>query len=228
MGTLLHSGLSAQFIMRASLARHIRDITRLDDSWNTSNWQKPDYQKRFGESEVDNLNWYQDYAEPGYSMSHGDRGILTANWNYFHRGITDLLERAGFECEWPDEWTDCQSCNKLVRTQGDSYTWQPYWVWHHGCEVVCLDCVDWPDYLESIEDDPNKACVRKCNPADHRYTLISESREFENGLHPGQNDDPKKILAKLQEQSKEHIIFRISESSQFYITFEVWQKQDSK
>lgn len=228
METILHSGLSPQFIMRASLARHIRDITRSDDGANTPNWQKPDYQKRSGESEIENLNWYQDYAEPGYRMSHGDRGILTADWNYFHRGITTLLERAGFECEWSDEWSSCEDCNKLVRTSGDCYQWQPYYVIQNECELVCLDCVDWPNYLESIEDNPAKACMRKCNPAEHGYTLISESAEYENGFHPGQNDDPKKILAKLQEQGKEHIVFRISESSQFYITFEVWQKQYSE
>lgn len=219
------SGLSPQLIMRASLARHIADISGPDDGDNTPGWQKPESQRRFGESEIENLGWSPDYAEPGYTA--GPRGVLTANWNYFTRDITDILERAGFSCEWSDEWTTCDDCGKLVRTSPDSYGYQPSYVMMNDCETICHNCVDWSDYLESIEDDSDKAVMRDCNPADYGYVRLSEPGEYENGFHPSQNDSPAKILKQLNADGFKHVVFRVPETSQFYITFEVWVKAPS-
>ncbi len=221
------SGLSPQYIMRASLARHLAEVAKeqadaIAKGETVYRHQSVDAQRSGGESEIECLGWSEDYAEPGYTA--GERGVLTADWNYFHRDITDLLERAGFECEWSDEWTTCDDCGKLVRTSGDCYDWQPAYITQNDCATICLNCVDWAEYLESIEDNPRTACMRRCNPAKYGYVQISESGEYENGWHPGQTDNPKEIFAKLQAEGEEHLVFRISETSQFYIRFEVWQR----
>lgn len=215
------SGLSPQLIMRASLTRHIKEISKPADA-STPSWQTPESQQRSGESEIENLGWAGEYAEPGYTA--GERGILTANWNYFTRNVTDILERAGFECEWSDEWSTCDECGKLVRTSPDCYDWQRSYIVMNECEIVCLECVNWEEYLETIEDSPSSACMRACDPGKFGYQRISQPAEYENGFHPGQNDDPEKILAALQEKGHSRVIFRIPETSQFYITFEVWEK----
>lgn len=173
-------------------------------------------------SELDNLQWSQAYAEPGYTDP--DKCILFADWNCFPRGLDSILEKAGYAIEWSDEWSNCGDCGKAVRTSPDSYSYQPHYVILNECELVCLDCVDWPAYLESIEDDPHACCVAECNPAEHGYTRLSDKHEYENGFHPGQTDDPAKILKALQDTGRSGIVFRLSETSQFYVRFETWQR----
>jgi hypothetical protein len=206
--------MTAQYILRASLCRPAHCVGEYE--------QKHGGAKRFAESEIENLGWAPDYAEPGYTA--GKRGVLTANWNYFPSRIDKTLEQAGFSIEWSDEWATCEDCGKLVRTTGDCWGWQPAYVMQGECTLVCLDCVDWGEYLESIEDNPQSACMRACNPAQHGYALISKPAEFENGFHPGQNDNPKEILEQLHKDGKRGIVFRISETGQFDISFETWQK----
>lgn len=99
--------------MKASLSRYVAEIAKLDQSI-LSRWQTPDAVKRSGESEIDDLQWVSEYAEPGYTQPQ--KGILFANWNYFHCGIDTLLENYGFAIEWNDEWSTCEECNRAVRT----------------------------------------------------------------------------------------------------------------
>jgi len=161
-----------------------------------------------------------EYAEPGYSNPDGL--ILFGNWNEFSRDAGDLLERAGYELEWEDEWTLCGDCGKAIRTSPDCYQWTPYYHIFNDCEVVCLDCIDWKGYLESIENNPRSCCLPQCNPEEYGYRQYNGT--YENGLHMGMNDNPNKILKELQDKGFKHIIFRLAASSQFYIEFEVYHK----
>jgi hypothetical protein len=96
-----------------------------------------------------------DYAEPGYSLGSGKRGILFADWNENTRWVNGertvinrtmsrlakVAERAGFECEWSDEWATCDCCHKAVRTEPDSYSWRPSYVYGDG-EILCRECAE--------------------------------------------------------------------------------------
>ncbi len=77
---------------------------------------------RDAQSEVDNIGYATDYAEPGYDTPK--RGILFANWNRLPKDFDRILERAGYAIEWSDEWTTCEDCNKAYRTSADSYVWE--------------------------------------------------------------------------------------------------------
>src|SRR5262249_8844341 len=127
--------------------------------------------------------------------------------------------------EWSDEWTTCSNCNKALRTSPDSYDWQPAYT-HDDSGIYCFECTDWQQYLESLKDNPNSACFARCNPAAYGYVRLSDAGQYESGFHTGQNDNPQQILADLHKQGKRHIIFRIPETSQFYIRFEVWQRRE--
>jgi hypothetical protein len=227
------SGLSPQFILKASLARKLKEVAQenaeaIANGETIYRHNSVESMKAGGESEIENLTWYQDYAEPGYSKRHDAKGILAANWNYFHRGVDDLLERAGFEVEWSDEWTACAECGKAVRTSGDCYAWQRFYILHEDSgDIICLNCIDWKEYLLTIEDRAGAAVQRQCNPAEHGYMRVSAPRAYENGWHEGMNDNPKAILAKLHAKGEDRIIFRIPETSQFYIEFETWQRAPS-
>jgi hypothetical protein len=230
-GFPMPSGLSPQFILRASLARKLKEVAKenaeaVAKGETIYRHNSVDSMKDSGESEIDSLTWYPDYAEPGYSLRHGEKGILAADWNYFHHRVDDLLEQAGFEVEWSDEWTACDDCGKAVRTSGDCYAWQRFYAMtrQDGCETLCFNCVDWKEYLRELEDNAPMAVPRRCNPAEHGYVRVSQPREYANGWHAGMNDNPKAILSALHAKGEDRIIFRIPEISQFYIEFETWQR----
>lgn len=86
-----------------------------------SNW------KQTAESYIDNLEYSQEYAEPGYDI------------------------------EWEDEWTTCDGCGKALRTSPNSYSWQPSFIRNGGTgECFCKECLT-NDDLESLEDNPRTA-----------------------------------------------------------------------
>jgi hypothetical protein len=199
--------VTPQYILRKSLCRE-------------AHCSGGPHRLRYAESEIETLGYATEYAEPGYDNPKS--GILFANWNHFPGKATDLLERAGYAVEWSDEWHICDGCGKAVRTSPDSYGWQAAYILNDDSKILCLDCVDWAEYLESIENTPRAAVPSTCNPADFGYTRIQDG--FENGLHPGQNDDPATILAGLRATGHRHVVFRISGVGQFDVGFEAWDR----
>jgi len=108
------------------------------------------------ENVLPDLREYARYCEPGYDDPEGL--ILSADWNDRDsydaatrtrvvtdnrpRRIGDLLERLGCELEWCDEWTACEECNGAIRTQPDSMSWTPSYVWEDECTIVCTECAE--------------------------------------------------------------------------------------
>jgi hypothetical protein len=170
---------------------------------------------------IDVLGYAPDYAHgQGYTLATGKRGILFGNWNEFSARAGNLLERAGWELEWEDQWTTCDYCGKAVRTSPNSYSWQPAYIKHDG-NIYCQECADVDAYLADLQDDASRACFDWIDPSEHGYVLLQG--EYENGLHPGQNDDPAKILAALHATGRRGIVFRVIGTGQFDTTFEAWQ-----
>ena len=171
-----------------------------------------------------------EYVEPGYTTEKacvvlGDYNPTSfENPGDFGR-VCDLLEKIA-ELEWEDEWTTCSDCGKLVRTSRDCYQWTPHYAILNDCELVCLDCLDEGDYLAEIANDATKACMPSIDPTIYGWEL--EEDHFENGLHKGMNDKPENIAKKIP--SDKDFVFKLDETSQFYITFSVYtatKKQNS-
>lgn len=173
------------------------------------------------------------YSEPGYGCT--DSIIAFGNWNTvtawkdgkseelstLPEKLGELLEKAGVECEWSDEWTECGSCCKAVRTQADSYSWTPSFVYDEG-EITCADCVleDPENYLSGLEGEDGraetgayKAVTLNVDPEQHGYSKLPES--YANGLHPGQNDNPGEIADSLAEHGIRRFLFKIEAQGQF-------------
>lgn len=186
-------------------------------------------------SRIEEIQFYNGYSEPGYS---GEL-IAVGNWNNItnynadmrqHECVDDtlgrlseLLEKIGFSLEWSDEWSSCEECGNLVRTSPDSYSWLPYYTIVDDCSLVCKDCIDCEEYLNSLEGCSEKANVLEIDPSDYGYVQISK---FENGFHPGQNDDPKKIANKLEENGVSRYLFSVDDKGQFDIHFSVYVHSD--
>lgn len=204
---------------------HVPGRGYVNDGSNTLGFDRADYLRqleRAAQSEIENLGFADHYSEPGYSDP--EKGIVWVNWNCLPRGLDRILERAGYAVEWSDEWSTCDDCGGAVRTQPDSYSWECSYVETDGA-IVCHKCVDWEDYCRSIEDDATKAVTSDVDPAEFGYVRLSNAAAFENGFHPGQTDDPVKILAECEAAGKKHVLFRVSGVGQFDVTFETWIRE---
>jgi hypothetical protein len=172
---------------------------------------------------------YKGYSEPGYEMTHEDGVILTADWNDVNDKVVELLERAGADIEWCDEWTSCCDCGKLVRTIQDSYSWQPYYN-AKDCELVCGDCVDPEEHLKSLEVElpidcrPNCNTLTHINPEDYGYSKVGG--DYESGLHEYMTDDPVKVAERLHENGHKRILFNLDLSSQFHCGWSVYVMEE--
>lgn len=193
-------------------------------------WDDPIVHSRIEEMQIHTHG----YAEPGYN---GDL-IATGNWNDITtynrqtnkvdvvteapKRIANLLEKLGFEIEWSDEWTTCDTCQKLVRTTADSYSWTRAYMEDEYQEVTCHECVaeDPAPHLEALENDPRRAwTLADINPEDYGYIPIKQ--EFENGLYGGQSDDPAKIATSLRDMGITRFLFLIDSVGQFEMRFKV-------
>lgn len=192
-----------------------------------------------GKDRIDEITFAKDYAERGYSLDHGNTLIVFGNWNditEYKDGksvtvdttpsrICTLLEKAGCNIEWSDEWTTCDDCGLAVRTSGDSYGWKAGYV-IDDFGVTCQDCLkkDPAEYLEGLEGNCNSAVTVDVDLAENGYKLVQEG--FENGLHEHMAASPKLIGKALNAQGLSRFIFTIDENSQFYSTFSVWLHED--
>lgn len=177
------------------------------------------------------------YAEPGYK--NPESGIVaTGNWNpdkwpkdpkakpekndSLACRVSEAFAKLGIEMEWSDEWTVCYRCDKLVRSQGNSYGWRPAHVFFNG-EILCHECLkeQTKEYLESLEGDDGKCVqVESIDPKQHGYRRLGEA--YQNGLHEHMTDDPKKIGEAMRKAGITRYLFKQDLQSQFYIEFSVW------
>ena len=173
------------------------------------------------------------YAEPGYGEPESGL-IATGDWNprSWNRPIPKqdqtmprcaaILERLGVELEWEDEWATCEECEKLVRTQADSYDWtRSYWD-SGGCGIYCQDCVldDPEDYLDHLEGNTSTPNTLDLDLEALGYQKVED--EYENGLYGGQCDDPVIIGKSLTALDIKRFVFNIDSVGQFDLAFSVW------
>jgi hypothetical protein len=187
-------------------------------------------------SRIEEISTATAYAEPGYSGEF----IAFGNWNNISRYKTGpqkgddlpekvgkLLERAGFECEWSDEWDVCD-CGKAVRTSPDSHFWKRYFVVMDD-GTRCGDCIkeDPAEYLESIEGNTHDCLtIEGIDPEKYGYSLFNGT--FETGFHPGQNDDPVKIAAEMKKAGHKRFLFALDHAEQFCLMWKAYYMPEEK
>jgi hypothetical protein len=145
------------------------------------------------------------------------------------------LERIGVEILWSDQWYRCDGCFKAFLTQGDSYSWAPYYLETDG-ERICVDC--FKSGYETDEgirefgfvDNPDNAVPEFITDSDLiEWGWEKYNGTYENGWHPGQDDNPRVIFSHIKaDKPNVEVIFRLSERSQFYLRFEAWFKEISE
>lgn len=190
-------------------------------------------------------------AEPGYCSSN-DVVLVLGDWNpkRYQRGndapltkaenigprLARALETAGAETLWLDEWTRCDGCHRAVRTKADSYSWKPSYARVNECEILCRECL-----LENVNDSltagdyVNNAdnAVTWCDSAELSaagWTQWESHRPhtYESGWFDGQTDDPREIFGEIRRETAADVVFLLDESSQFYIKFSAWTRNDDR
>jgi len=167
----------------------------------------------------DEIDYCLEYAEPGYS--NPKRGILFGNWNHYPKRLTSILKKAGYAIEWSDEWSQCQNCNRAIRTSPDSYGWRKYYVIYNDCEVICADCVknDLDAYEEYLLNKHTHADTFDIDWSERGFTRINVD-SYENGFHAHQTDKPSDIVKLLPKDCD--YLFTIPVVSQFTLSFDCW------
>ena len=177
-------------------------------------------------------DYANEYGEPGYGDSN-TTVVIFGDWNKVDIGKYPRIEaacrEAGIEMEWLDEWyVDHENGSKAWRTSGDSYFWQPSLAYGDGFVLTPDDDVE--EWIEWAVNDPSRCITRAMKPMNELveagFQLWPDDDErFESGLHQGMDDDPAKITDQIRDSFSDvpddaiDIIFYLSESSQFYVTF---------
>ena len=176
------------------------------------------------------------YAEPGY---HDNETVwVLGNWNgttlegpksnTMPLRLFDALERIGVECEWYDVWEQCDNCHRLVRTQPDSYSWKPSYVWN-GYGYTCHECAleNIGAYLDDYIDNADRALTwcegTDITPLGFVKWEPGDEHDYESGWHPGQDDDPATIMAGIHQAHPDaEVVFMLDYNGQFDCGFSAW------
>jgi len=178
------------------------------------------------------------YCEPWYHLDEG-KLILTGNWNDITQYIKDvgfetiddtmsvvakLLEEAGCELEWSDEWQECEGCSGIFRIKPDGHGWKKSYFTFKDDSTFCEECIIkhcLNDYLEEHEGNDKRAItIDGIDLSEHGY--VKADVDFENGLYHGQNDDPKNIGKTLKKNGITRYLFYLDSVGQFDMNFSVW------
>lgn len=163
------------------------------------------------------IDWASKYGEPGYSTDK--KGIVLSNWNKFPKHVTNAIEKQ-FELEWSDEWIVLHNNgSKCYRTSADSYCWTPS---IHYLESVG-DYVPVEETGEYLEDEyVNTSNKYYPGPEDVLTDAGFEKQDtiYESGSHPGQTDDPKKVLKQYEDTYD--VVFTLDHQRQFDCRWSVW------
>lgn len=171
--------------------------------------------------------WCRHYGEPGYHQP--ETGIVFADWNDIDKEVQTLLEAAGFELEWIDEWYIDYAHGKAWRTAENSYHWQSSLVVTDEGDILTPD-----DGVQAVFDEvvmthpKGRICPLPAWVLTEHLIYAGFERAnddwYESGFHHDQNDNPETIAQKLFEQGACEVVFQINQVSQFYTRFSAWAK----
>lgn len=142
-------------------------------------------------------------------------------------GIEELGSDMGIaSCGFNDEYDACGNCAGLIRTSANSYIWQPDF-WEDDDERICHNCVREhyrEDYLDSFVNQ--NRLLNDCVVDPGEFEFVKLERDFESGFHPGQDDDPGKVIAGINDAGFDIVLTGSVE--QFCTNREVWARPQEK
>ena len=187
------------------------------------------------------VRWYGEYADGRSSP----KGIVAANWNNLDRydqvmrsrittsnipkRMCKVFERMGVEIEWNDMVSECCDCMKCIQTQPDGYCWTPQYIENED-GYLCAECAkdEAEELLELEYEGQCKAwTLDNINPLEYGYVKL-DNKQYETGLHQGQNDNPKEVAKALHAHGITRFIFVLDDQGQFDCKWSVLVKEDEE
>lgn len=138
----------------------------------------------------------------------------------------DIVE-SSLGCEWgfSDEYTTCSDCGQVIRTEPDSYHWQPDYYVGDGF-IACNRCFneesDYQEaYIEEKINQPRNAVNGLMTEEQIEalgFTKLNE--DYQSGWYD-RSDNPQEIYDNLSDRFEE-ILFFIDGVGQFHVDFGVF------
>ena len=169
--------------------------------------------------------------------------VLLANWNGVGDSLKDCLIEEGCLLEYDDEYIICGE-NKAYGIYPTHAGWRPSYIIVDGEVIGKSSVIENGVLIEGSNLQSYKAAIIidsyniegiivegiKVDSFNIPLELLGFNMiyEGETGLHAGMNDDPIKTLESYRELVLEQdleLIFKLVESSQFYIEWELWVRQ---
>lgn len=158
-----------------------------------------------------------------------ERGRLCPSWMDSHPRLFAQLEAQGVDFAWCDEWIEI--ADKAYRSTHDSYGWQPsFWFCGQWDEYATLDDLADND-LSLLTDDyvNNPRAAINLRGFDATRLVDAGWKQvngvFQNGWHPGQDDDPVTLTDEWRKDNPtDDIVFVIDGVGQFDIDFLMFVK----
>lgn len=138
--------------------------------------------------------------------------------------LIEALEEEDIVFGWEEEWIEDSHGNCFHRGIGT----YPLWFLTHDGEVYSVSD-DFSEWIEHARDNADFAIgldvLREYGGEEALIAagFTKHAGGYENGHHPGQSDDPKKIAAEMKKQFPwASWLFVIDDSRQFDTKFSVW------
>ncbi len=139
----------------------------------------------------------------------------------------DCARWAGYDdTGFNDEYDSCSDCQNVIKTSPNCYGWKADYVYVDS-DILCCDCIkdNADDLIGGYVNNPNKPV-----PDEIRENIdmgfVPVDIWYENGIHPGQNDDPRKMGKLLNDNDIDYFIEH--ENSQFYVEFRYWVQEEKE
>ena len=168
------------------------------------------------------------YADIGIDTDDNDIIIFDSCADYNKVRLIEKLYRQ-LPYGYSDEYISCSNCGKYIFTTPGYYgDIPPYEIFND--DILCGDCIRLPqyedEYLEYLTNNP-KVALKTSIIFPERMEEMGWKRldeKWENGLHPGMDDQPEEVFAALKKEYPNYDIIFDYSLSQFYIQFGVWLK----
>lgn len=190
-----------------------------------------------------------EYGEPGYEVGEGQL-VLMGDWwcrdkacsmatkddrKNFHAvdecrpELFDLFRHC--EYEWHDEWIVDHYHDKAYRTQPNSYSWQPSFLWGDGDIITPDDDIE--VWIDACVNNADMALPNYLDVVSDESLLAAGFRELECGYESGWygvEDSPRQILDNIHENmgNDVEVLFKLSKVEQFRVTWCVFVRDNNE
>lgn len=175
----------------------------------------------------DKIDFYYAWAKYDHGSIVNPKGIFVADWNRISRDLRDEIEQQDYDTQYYDEVSSCDNCGKLLNIIPSYYGDElQFLVTDDG--MFCFECASPEDDYEFYEGKykiaVNSNYIYRFPPENYGYICID--REFVNGLHPHQTDNPIEIAKWFNNNGFKRYFFGVTGVGQFDTEWVMYIHQD--